>query len=126
MKLSEKIKCGLVIFFLLAISFHSTAQDLKKLNDEEQKKTEISTPSPNYHNNNSALDVYEDNDYIVRIKNIDGHIAAIDSKIEYVRNEEKEKIKAEKSGWFEQMERIKQDLLKEKAQLLLKSDIDKN
>lgn len=125
MKLSEKIKCGLIIFFLLAISFHSTAQGLKKLNDEEQKKTEISTPSPSYHNN-STLDVHEDNDYIVRIKNIDGHIAAIDSKIEYVRNEEKEKIKAEKSGWFEQMERIKQDLLKEKAQLLLKSDIDKN
>lgn len=52
-----------------------------------------------------------------RIVNIESHIAAIDYKVNYIESDQTQKEEAIQSGWFDEMARIKSELIEEKKQL---------
>lgn len=57
---------------------------------------------------------------INRINNIDAHIKAIDTKVAYINSDQTKKEKAEKDGWFTDMQRIKEELIMERTLLMSK------
>lgn len=54
---------------------------------------------------------------INRINNIDAHIKAIDTKVAYISSDQAKKEKAEKDDWFNDMQRIKEELKMERTLL---------
>jgi hypothetical protein len=64
--------------------------------------------------------VVHDEEYLTKeIIRIENHIKAIDFKIENVSSDITKKTKAEKDGWFDQMNKIKFSLLEKKIKLEL-------
>lgn len=55
--------------------------------------------------------------YLRKISNIQNHIDAINTKIQYVNSDLEEKALAEKIGWFIEMDQIKKQLLIQKMEL---------
>lgn len=53
-------------------------------------------------------------DCLQRIVNIESHIAAIDYKVNYIESDQTQKEEAIQSGWFDEMARIKSELIEEK------------
>lgn len=56
-------------------------------------------------------------DRLHEIEMIDQKINAINGKVEYVKSDQNEREAAEKSGWFTQMEKNKQELIERKSEL---------
>lgn len=85
-----------------------------KSNSKEFNQKELVKAS----DENTVPLVADSTDYIInRINNIDTHIKAIDTKVEHVSNDKIKKAKAEKEGWFTDMQKIKNELKLEKTLL---------
>lgn len=71
-------------------------------------------PISGKNSSNSSLDTSA---IVSKIAAIESHIKAIDLKVAYVNGDQEQRERAEKMGWFEQMSRIKSELIEEKTSL---------
>lgn len=58
--------------------------------------------------------------YDAEIAKIDAHVLAIDEKIAYVNADSQRKADAQANGWFDDMDRIKEELATKRASLVEK------
>ncbi len=58
--------------------------------------------------------------YNAEIAKIDAHAQAIDEKIAYVNADNQRKADAQANGWFDDMDRIKEELATKRAELVVK------
>lgn len=91
--------------------------DVEKLENKEFSKNKSEQIS-NKLTSDSLTD--STNLFINRIDNIEAHIKAIDTKVEYISSDQSKKAKAEENGWFTQMQNIKEQLILERILLLSK------
>lgn len=84
--------------------------DTKKAHNDQQYPITISKKA------GEAQVLHDEHYFLTEIKRIQSHISAIDHKVSVVSNDPVEKERAEKDGWFDQMNSIKKDLLVQKQQ----------
>lgn len=65
----------------------------------------------------TTIPTKDTNAIVTKIAAIESHIKAIDLKVAYVNSDQEQRERAEKMGWFEQMSRIKSELIEEKTSL---------
>ncbi len=93
-------------------SQQSEAKAIKKnvvlINNEAVQPISGTTPQIAFTDNNALK---------ARIAAIDSHVHAIDIKVKYVSSDQDQRERAQKMGWFDQMEKTKKELTIEKMEL---------
>lgn len=106
--------CLVFVFIMLNLTGFSQNSDAEKFKREEFSKENTEQI---IDKNTSALSTDSINLIIDRINNINNHIKAIDTKVDYVNSNPVKKEKAEKEGWFNDMQKIKEELIMERTSL---------
>lgn len=70
--------------------------------------------------------VHNEEYYNEQLIQLDNHISAIDEKINFVNNNEEEKKIAEESNWFENMAKIRSELVQKRLEIQDKLSNSKN
>ena len=83
------------------------------------QQTSKSIKSPEPDNYMQQVDETKKQEVLKQIAQIESHLAAIETKRNYILSNPEEKALAETQGWFETMIKVEEELLAKKAKLKL-------
>ncbi|MBT6515020.1 MAG: hypothetical protein HOK65_09630 [Crocinitomicaceae bacterium] len=96
----------LTAVFLLFFICELSAQNVGALKNSNQSNT-----------NTVIKPAVDEQEVLMQIAQINGHLSAIETKRNYIMSDPAEKASAQEQGWFEDMKKIENSLLKKKEKL---------
>ena len=83
------------------------------------QQTSKAIKSPDQESYKQQVDETKKQEVLKQIAQIESHLAAIETKRNYILANPQEKILAEEQGWFETMSKVEEELLSKKEKLYL-------
>lgn len=83
----------------------------------QQTSKEIKSPEPESYK--QQVDEPKKQEVLKQIAQIDSHLAAIETKRNYILSNPEEKTIADEQGWFDTMDKVEEELLTKKEKLYL-------
>jgi hypothetical protein len=83
----------------------------------QQTSKEIKSPEPESYK--QQVDETKKQEVLKQIAQIDSHLAAIETKRNYILSNPEEKTIADEQGWFDTMDKVEEELLTKREKLYL-------
>lgn len=108
---------------IMHLEYNSSDASKIEVKTEEVKQVEVQTETTNGSSEQKQVMVNSKSEPEVKtveeqILILDGHINAIDTKVNSVKNNPEEDKKAKKSGWYEQMAKNRKDAIAKREALI--------